>query len=99
MDAGTIHERAGGYEVDPDGPGPASSFFLGHPDFNMRSLRGNRVMRWKSRPGSTLFLVWQQERYDTTAGGQFRLREGADALVHLPPENVFALKVTYWLGI
>jgi hypothetical protein len=26
-------------------------------DFNSRSLRGNAVLRWEYRPGSTLYLV------------------------------------------
>lgn len=31
-------------------------------DFHRRSLRGNTVLRWEFRPGSTLFLVWSQSR-------------------------------------
>ena len=29
-----------------------------NPDFNTKSLRGNVVMRWEYKPGSTLFFVW-----------------------------------------
>ncbi|HEY5218963.1 MAG TPA: hypothetical protein VIJ16_04095 [Gemmatimonadaceae bacterium] len=28
----------------------------------MRSQRGNTVLRWEYRPGSALYLVWQQQR-------------------------------------
>src|SRR5690606_32992424 len=31
-------------------------------DFNLRSLRGTAVLRWEYRPGSTLYLAWQQNR-------------------------------------
>ncbi|MDH5803837.1 MAG: carbohydrate binding family 9 domain-containing protein, partial [Gemmatimonadota bacterium] len=31
-------------------------------DFNVRSLRMNLVLRWEYRPGSSLFVVWQQRR-------------------------------------
>jgi hypothetical protein len=31
-------------------------------DFRFRSFRMTNVMRWEYRPGSTLFLVWQQGR-------------------------------------
>ena len=31
-------------------------------DFNVRSFRSNLVLRWEWRPGSTLYLVWQQDR-------------------------------------
>src|SRR5690606_30033502 len=45
--------------VDFDGDG-ASDFDFEERDFRVRSLRGNAVLRWEYRPGSTLFLVWQQ---------------------------------------
>ncbi len=98
-ETGSVTETEGGYRVDPDGDGPAAGFNLTNPDFNIRSLRGNAVLRWEYRPGSTLYLVWQQQRYGSDGSGIFRLREGADALLHLPPENVFAIKVSYWMGI
>src|SRR5262249_13534659 len=44
------------YVIDPDGAGPASSFTVASPDFTLRSLRGNAVLRWEFRPGSTLFV-------------------------------------------
>ncbi|HUF12567.1 MAG TPA: DUF5916 domain-containing protein, partial [Longimicrobiales bacterium] len=48
--------------VDPDGDGPAEVFWFDEPDFSLRSLRGNAVFRWEYMPGSTLFLVWTQDR-------------------------------------
>ncbi|MDX1439583.1 MAG: DUF5916 domain-containing protein, partial [Rubricoccaceae bacterium] len=51
-----------GYDINPGDGG--DSFSIGNPDFNFRSLRGNAVLRWEWRPGSTLFLVWQQQRED-----------------------------------
>ncbi len=36
--------------------------FDGNPDFHFRSLHSNLVLRWEFRPGSTLYLVWQQSR-------------------------------------
>ncbi|HKK07822.1 MAG TPA: DUF5916 domain-containing protein, partial [Gemmatimonadota bacterium] len=38
-----------GYTIDPDGSGPASSFQLGNPNFDRRSLRGTAVLRWEWR--------------------------------------------------
>ena len=34
----------------------------GNPDFNVKSFRTTNVLRWEYRPGSTLFVVWQQAR-------------------------------------
>jgi len=50
------HDPRGFYIVDP---GNGSTFTVGDPDFNFRSLLGNAVARWEYRPGSTLYLVWQ----------------------------------------
>ncbi|MBI4417619.1 MAG: carbohydrate binding family 9 domain-containing protein, partial [Ignavibacteriales bacterium] len=33
-----------------------------NPDFNFRSLRANAVFRWEYLPGSTLYLVWTNEK-------------------------------------
>jgi hypothetical protein len=97
-DVGTIAESDGVYAVDPDGSGPAQTFSFGNPDFNVRSLRGNAVLRWEYRPGSTVYLVWQQQRSSFSESGQFDFSGDADALFGAPPENVFAVKVSYWLG-
>lgn len=70
MDRGTISAtkdgagREASYSIDPDGAGPAAAFALNNPDFNVRSLRGNAVFRWEYNPGSTIYLVWTQERTD-----------------------------------
>ena len=95
---GTISEIKGGYLIDPDGDGPAEPFQLRNPDFNVRSLRGNAVLRWEYRPGSTVYLVWQQQRYGTAIYGETDLLDDAQDIWNIPPENVFALKVSYWWG-
>src|SRR5262249_44541597 len=47
----------------------AGQFTLANPDFNVVSFRSNLVLRWEWRPGSTLFLVWQQNRAASEARG------------------------------
>ena len=95
---GTIAEVDGGYSVDPDGDGPAESFAIRNPDFNVRSLRGNAVLRWEYRPGSTVYLVWQQRRFGSAPYDDSRFLDDAADLWRIPPENVFAVKVSYWWG-
>ena len=69
------------YTVDPDGAGPAASFNVSNPDFNSISLRGNAVFRWEWRPGSTLFVAWQQNRQDRIRGlGDFDFSRDVRAL-------------------
>jgi hypothetical protein len=86
------------YTIDPDGGGPASSFTLQNPDFNFRSLRGNAVYRWEYRPGSTLYLVWTQDRHNTASTGTFDFGRDRDALVRTRPDNIFLVKATWWLA-
>lgn len=104
-DAGTIGETAGVFTIDPDAGGPASSFTVNDRDFTALELRGNAVLRWEFRPGSTLFAVWQQRRsaeYDAFdspgRAGQFDFGRDARGLVGLKPENVFIVKMSYWLN-
>jgi len=100
---GTIRTEGEGagrlHFVDPDGPGPAEEFSFSDRDFNFRSLRGNLVFRWEYLPGSTLFLVWTQDRSSVRPFGDFSLARDADALLGGDGEHVFLLKLTYWLGV
>lgn len=87
-EVGSIARGPSGYCIDPVGATaqatncPAMDILLPNPDFNTRSLRGNAVLRWEYRPGATIFLVWQQTREDDMKSA----------------DNVFSLKVSYWLG-
>ena len=84
--------------IDPDGAGPAKSFTISNPDFNLRSLRGNAVLRWEWRQGSTLYVAWQQQRSDMAPYGDFALGRDRSALFRTRPNNIFIVKVNYWLN-
>jgi hypothetical protein len=85
-----------GYEVDADGPGPATAHAFGNPDFSFKSLRGNAVLRWEFRPGSALYLVWTQSRSDSEMMGEFQFNRSFSRLWQAKPDNIFMLKFTYW---
>jgi hypothetical protein len=98
-DAGSITRSPEGvYTVDPDGPGPSQGFTFGERDFNSRFLRGNAVLRWEYRPGSAVFLVWQQSRFGSDPTGEFEVDRDFGQLWRTSPVNVFVVKVTYWIG-
>jgi hypothetical protein len=98
-DAGTISRSPEGvYTVDPDGAGPATAFAFGDPNFNVRNLRGNAVLRWEYRPGSAIFVVWQQQRSGFEPTGQFDASHDVGEIFKTVPTNVFLIKATYWLG-
>ena len=97
---GTVgSDSTGAVVIDPDAGGPAPSFSFDNPDFNFRSFRGNAVLRWEYRPGSALFLVWQQGREATAPIGDFEFSRDWRALFDIDPENVIAVKATYWLAL
>jgi hypothetical protein len=99
IDVGEVMtDEDGDYVVDPDGGGPAESFTIGNEDFNRTSLRGTAVLRWEWRPGSTLFLVWQQSRSNREDYGDFDLGRDAGAIFDGEAHNIFMIKATYWFG-
>jgi hypothetical protein len=68
-------------------------------DFNYRSLRGTAVLRWEWRPGSTLYLAWQQDRWDYALGtGDFDFGRDRRAMFDSRPDNVFVIKANYWIS-
>jgi hypothetical protein len=86
------------YVVNPDDAAGAPSFTIGQPNFNVRSLRGNAVVRWDYRPGSSLYFVWQQQRSGFEPIGDFDGRRDVGAIFRTVPTNVFLMKATYWIG-
>ncbi len=70
------------------------------PDFNWKSFNSNVVLRWEYRPGSTLFLVWTQNRNTWEQGvGDFRFRRDWSDMFDTVPGNTFLIKINYWWSI
>tara|TARA_S200000501_G_scaffold144880_1_gene136807 strand:- start:398 stop:1060 length:663 start_codon:yes stop_codon:yes gene_type:complete len=89
-------------EIDPDRDGAAPSFQLSSDyikGFNFLSLRSNFIIKWEYRPGSALFLVWQQQRdhYEVTES-QLKLSSELDKLMKSNAINTIMLKVAYWFS-
>lgn len=49
------------------------------------------------RPGSLLYLVWSQGRNHDTDNGESDFRNDLEDLFREDGENVFMLKVSYWI--
>ena len=67
--------------------------------FNFKEFQSNLVFRWEYRPGSTLFVVWNEGRQgyvpaqgNTNFGGDVR------ELFTLHPANTLLVKMSYWLN-
>ena len=72
-----------------------------NPDFSRRSLRSNAVLRWEYNPGSVLFLVWSQSRsaFLEMDSPSLRPYEDLKSSITDEGENVFLIKLNYWLGL
>jgi hypothetical protein len=69
-------------------------------DFNVKEFNSNAVVRWEYRPGSAIYLVWQQGRYqDDRNAGQFSARRDYGDLFGTTPNNTFLIKASYWLNL
>ena len=67
--------------------------------FNFKEFQSNVVLRWEYRPGSTLFLVWNEGRQEFASTEGVRGFQGeVSDLLHLHPANTFLVKMSYWLN-
>ena len=64
----------------------------------MKSFRTTNVLRWEYKPGSTLFVVWQQSRANFAVPGGFDFGRDAHGIFGVAPHNVFLVKLAYWLN-
>jgi len=88
---------AGDYTITDNGG--ADTLQIPNPDFNILSFRSNAVLRWEWRRGSTLYLVWAQNRsgFEPTA----RLVGFGDLVDSFGArgDNFFAVKISYWIPV
>ena len=82
------------YRVIEDG----TMYAFGNPDFEFRQFRSNLVGRWEFKPGSSLYVVWSQDRTDEEIFGK-SLTSSLDQLRLAPAANVFLVKLSYWFGL
>jgi hypothetical protein len=73
-----------------------ATFGFDDPDFNIKSLRLNAIFRWEWRPGSTMYLVWTEQRDDDRHPGEFRLRRDLGSTFSAPGDDVLMFKLAYW---
>jgi hypothetical protein len=85
------------YTVNPDLTGQAQPFTFSDPNFNLKSLRVNAIFRWEWRLGSTLYLVWTENRQDYSNPGRFTTgHDVSHLLAH--PDDVFLARLAYWFS-
>ena len=86
------------YTIDENRDG-TMDYTIADPDFNVLQFKSNLVARWEYTPGSTLFLVWSQNRNGFHPTGRFAFQNDFQDLFSIYPQNVFLVKFTYRLGL
>lgn len=76
-----------------------ATFTINNNDFNVRSFRSNLVLRWEYRPGSTLYLVWQQDRHVNEARGDRIGLWDPFRAIGQRGNNYFVVKTSFWLPV
>lgn len=92
----TPQQTGSTYYFDDNNDG-FTDFSVGKPDFNYQQFRSNLVLRWEYLTGSTLYLVWSQDRTAYVPGGEFDFGTGYHDLFGRYPRNVFMVKCSYLL--
>jgi len=75
------------------------TYSFNNPDFSFREFRSNLVARWEYRPGSTLYLVWENSRRSRDNAYYSSLGYNLDELFGETPTNIFMVKMSFWLGM
>jgi hypothetical protein len=95
-DGTTITRDSAGTHTITDG---ASQFTISNRDFHVLSFRSNVVMRWEWTPGSTVFVVWQQNRRSDLLFGDPARTSELLRTTRVAGDNFLSVKFTYWLPV
>ena len=87
----------GTYRVDEDLDG-AVDYSFDDPDFDFRDFNSNLVVRWEYRPGSALFVVWNETRSESSLLPDRSFGEGLRQLFSAAPDDVILVKLSKWFA-
>ena len=86
------------YQVDENLDGTVDYQFS-KPDFRVQEFLSNLVLRWEYNPGSSIHLVWSQNRSGFAQNGNLQYGNSMDDLFSVEAHNTFLIKVTYRIGV
>jgi hypothetical protein len=94
----TIKEIDDNYVIDPTGGDSNDAFTISNPNFSYKALVGTLVLRWEFSPGSALFFVWTHNGTNVENPGDFQLGRDLGDLLNAKADDIFAVKLSYWIG-
>lgn len=74
------------------------AFSVAEPDYTVASLRSTAVLRWEFRPGSTLYIAWQQDRGGVPLTVAQPLHSTVGEAFTQSAIHTLAIKLSYWFG-
>jgi hypothetical protein len=86
------------YNIDDNADGQ-TDFVLSNPDMAFNQFRSNLVLRWEYNPGSTIYLVWSQDRDRTTGYESSSFAKTVDRVFNIYPDNIFMIKINHWFSL
>ena len=89
------------YYIDEDENG-TTDYSFEMSDFNVKEFLSNLVVRWEYNPGSSVYLVWSQNRNNYNTNGNLDVMNDLGDLFDSEaekPHNVFLVKFSYRFGI
>jgi len=73
----------------------ATPITFDNPDFKDFAFLSNLVFRWEYVPGSTVYLVWSQNRYDSDQMAAFNFSKDFSNIYKVYPHDIFMIKFSY----
>lgn len=70
-------------------------FSFDNPNFKSFAFLSNLVFRWEYIPGSTVYLVWSQNRSDSNQLATFDFGKDFSNIYKIYPQDVFMIKFSY----
>lgn len=90
----TGRNAEGDYIINRSG----TQFTVPDRDFLVKSFRSSIVLRYQWKPGSTFFLVWQQNRFSEEERNRFVQPGDLVNALGETGDNIFSVKFTYWFS-
>lgn len=82
------------YTVKENG-NASNQFSFSNPNFKSFAFLSNLVFRWEYIPGSTVYLVWSQNRGGSDTLANFNFGKDFSNIYQIYPQDVFMIKFSY----
>jgi hypothetical protein len=84
------------YQLQKNGK---TEYQIKNPDIKRQVFNSNMVGRWEFRPGSTLYLVWTNTRFQDSDQLDESIIKSFGNIWKVQSQNVFMVKFSYWFSL